>query len=132
MTTLEEVTAWSLDEIRAGIALRLPEGWSFEEKAHPEGTLRAWIFSTSPDGTPVVEWQDTHIDPKFLLLGAFGFLWLRGNRPHPDSPWIRRHNPTREAMTRQVNTLRCAVPDPPDVDPEEVLAVYRNAKKPST
>lgn len=130
MTTLEEVSTWSLDEIRAGIASKLPEGWVFEEKARPGGAVGVRIYRLSPEGTPVVEWQDIHIDSKYLLLGAFGFLWLRNIPRNPDSPWIRRSNPTREAMTRRVNAFHCTTPDPPDVDPEEVQAVYK--KKPLT
>jgi hypothetical protein len=129
VTTLEEVTAWSLEDIRAGIAARLPKGWTLEEKVHPGGTIRARICRLSPEGTSVAEWQDMHVDPKILLLGAFGFLWLRECRPDPTSPWARHSNPTREAMNRRVNAIRCTVPDPPDVDPREVQAVYEAAKK---
>jgi len=129
VTTLEEITAWSLDETRAEIAVRLPPGWHFEEKALPGGGLRAKIFRLSPSGDPIVEWEHLHIDHRYVLLGAFGFLWTRNHRPDPTSPWIRRHNPTREAMARRVNAFRCTVPDPEDVDPEEVKAVYEATKK---
>ena len=130
MATLEEVTAWSVDEIRAEIRATLPAGWVFEEKQLPRGVRRARFLRPDAKGDLVPVWGDTHMDERLLLLGAYGLLWTRDHRPHPDSPWIRRNNPTREAVTRQVIAKqRCSVPDPEDVDPEEVAAVYEKARK---
>jgi hypothetical protein len=127
--TLEEVTTWSPDEIRAAIRDLLPKGWAFEEKPFTEGSRRIRLLRPGEKELEV-EWSEYHIDARLLLLGAYGHLWLRQHQPHRDSPWVRRNNPTREAVTRRVNTSgRSHIPDPADVDPDEVEAVYEEARR---
>jgi hypothetical protein len=124
VATLEEVTAWSLDDIREGIRVLMPEGWVFEERSQ-----HVRLMCPLEKGFKV-EWEHFHIDPKYLLLGAYGHLWLRQHKPSPDSPWVRRNNPSREAVTRQVaRRTPCCIPDPADVDPAEVEAVYEQVRK---
>ena len=127
--TLEEVTTWSLDEIRFGIQDLLPKGWVFEEKPLAKGSRRVRLLRPGEKELEV-EWGRYHVDPRLLLLGAYGHLWLRHHQPHRDSPWVRRNNSTREAVTRQVNaSYRSRVLDPADVDPDEVEAVYEEARR---
>jgi hypothetical protein len=128
MATLEEVVVWSLDEIRGGICELLPAGWVFEEDPVGQRAARVRLLRPGEEG-PQVEWEDTHHDLRLLLLGAYGHLWLRQHQVRPDSPWVRRHNPTREAVTRQVLARFPRVPDPADVDPSEVQAVYETTRK---
>lgn len=128
VATLEEVVAWSLDEIRGGIGALLPEGWIFEEKSVGQGSTRIRLLSPGENG-PQVEWEDYHIDLRILLFGAYGHLWMRQNQPHPDSPWVRRRNPIREAILRQVFARPSNIPDPADVEPGEVEAVYERTRK---
>ena len=126
---IEELLNWSLAEIRGGISSLLPEGWQLEEKVS-DGFFFARISRPGEEEVEI-EWVHFDADERLVLLGAYMHLRLKGHEPHSDSFWIRRNNPTREAVTKRVVAEQKSKPEsgPEDLDPSEVASVYENASK---
>lgn len=126
MPTLEEITAWSLDEIEAEIERRLPQGWRLNPVWVEVGY---WDYAVeSPlESEWKVEWLDQGVDRKVLALNAFGWIWFR-DRPQPTatSRWARRQELTKEAVTQKVAQM---VPDPEDLDPEAIDHLVHQTRK---
>jgi hypothetical protein len=121
MFSLEEISSWSLDEIRFHIRELLLKGQRFSVTPTEGG----WVARIEDTGGTRL-WEHSGWDERILLLDAFGWLWLRQQaRPSPDSPWNRRNPLTQKSLELQLPPI----PDPEDVDPEEVLAVYGLRKK---
>jgi hypothetical protein len=125
MPSVENIEVWTIDETLGEIARLLPEGTVFVE-AVKEGWHTAFI-QRKGDGTtpPEILWQDHGPDRRILLLNAFGWLWLRGQKTkHP--AWKPRtgNDPVRRHPAHFPN-----VPDPPDLDPEKLRAVYEKGPK---
>lgn len=117
MPSVEEMSAWTEEETRAAIHVLLPEGWHFN-LLRREGMLVAQFLG--PDGGEI--WARAEPDRKILLLNAYGWLWSRGKSPeHP--MWRSRTKLTRVPVHR-VGLPGVEVPDPEDLDPEEVVSVY--------
>lgn len=114
MPTLEEITAWSQEEIEAEIRRRLPSGWRQNPVWAEGGYWDYTLESPTADGWNV-EWLNQGVDRRLLALSAFGWLWLK-DQPRQDR-WHRRQELTREAVTQKVADL---VPDPEDLDPEAI------------
>jgi hypothetical protein len=122
MPSVDEMERWTADDARQEINKILPAGWSFEAHRDEEGWCHASFHSA--DG-PI--WSESHPDLKLLLLNAFGWLWLRGQKPkHP--AWRIREGAKPARPAPQPHP---AVADPPDLDPEEINSlVYGKRSKP--
>ena len=128
MPAPEEISAWSLEEIRVEIRALLPNGWSLVDD-EGEGY---WLIRIDRPGeeAPVVEYEESNADERMALLNVFGWLWMR-SLPKPDkmSPWNRRRELTREGVTTTVSLGGSQVPDPGDLDPIEIDSVYQPFRK---
>lgn len=116
MPSLEQISAWTIPEIIEEIRKLLPEGHVLVE-----GIREGWHAATIQHGSPEphVLWSATHADRKHVLLNAFGWLWLRGQKSrHP--VW----KPRNWAPMRRRPMTASRIPDPPDLDPAEIRAVY--------
>jgi hypothetical protein len=123
MLNYAEVTAWSLEEVRQSLQQSLPDGWKLEQGS-TEGYL--WVRLLQSDGSEA--WNTIHLDERNLLLAAYCWLLLRGQPvPTPDvSAWgSRRGELTMRGVTRRALNL----PDPEDLDPDEIRAVYEEAAR---
>lgn len=118
---MEEMAAWSLDEIRDHIQRLLPEGHTFVSLA----SASTWLARIEdPDGTRL--WEKMGLDQRILLLDAFGWLWLQGHAsPEPGTPWARKLTLEPQPVAKRSSRD----PDPEDLDPEEVKAVYGLGRK---
>jgi hypothetical protein len=122
MPTINEIASWTLEEIRIEILKILPAGWSFRE-GREERWVQAAFFKTGSPETPPY-WSDTHMDPRLLLLNAFGWLWVRCQKPkHP--VWRPRSAPSRVVARPTIPQ----VPDPSDLDPQRIRQVYEEKSK---
>ena len=127
MFTFEEINSWEAPEIVRQIESRLEPGWRFV--CEPDmGMWAARIEQPDDDGEAKVLWEDESPDQRLVLFNAFGWVWAR-HQPQraADSPWRRRRDLTRKSVTQGVSASSTSypeVPDPEDLDPSEVLAVY--------
>lgn len=126
MLSVEEMSAWSLDEIQGEIRRLLPKDHQFRAGWDPE--VLCWHtcferFGEEPD--PVVVWEDWNSDERVSLLNAFGQLWAK-QQPQlpPDSPWHRRQELTAEHVRQKALELA----DPEDLDPDEIKSVYESVR----
>lgn len=127
MLPLAEITAWSIDDIRAAIITSVPAGWRFL----PE-FVNGWFYAKFTDASGNILWQDDEADERLLFLNAYGWLHLRHHKPkHP--VWKPRTGEVnlRGDLSRRghVGSPAIQVPDPEDLDPEEVRAVYSGPRK---
>lgn len=117
MPSVEEMATWAPDEIMAHIQRLLPEGHEFGLGRQGIALWLARVVNSSGDKL----WERSGMDERVLLLDAYGWLWLqRQAAPAPDTPWARRPSPKLQQVSRSPSTD----PDPEDLDPAEVLAVY--------
>lgn len=123
MPDYADIAAWSVDELRQQLQETLPKGWRIEQGDHG-GQL--WLRLLQPNGEAA--WDNIHFDARTLLLDAYCWLGLREQpRPTPEtSVWGRRR---RELTTRDVTRRALSIPDPEDLDPNEVRLVYEEAAK---
>jgi hypothetical protein len=113
-----EVTTWSVPDVLSRIADALPDGWTlgqdFDGINYQAGVL---------DAQGVVLWSDEHRDPKLLFLNCLGWLHTRTHKT--------RH-PAWKARDAEVPLYRPSIsskdPDPPDLDPDEIAAVYKTTR----
>lgn len=128
MVTFEEMSAWTADEIQAHIQAALPSTILFSFGLDKDGGVWSVRFDRiEQDGSIVGLWSDTGFEHRILLLNAYGWIWNQiAPRPDHASPWIRRREITAEAVTRRV--VFGHVPDPEDLDPDEVDSVYAKAR----
>jgi hypothetical protein len=125
MPTPEEVSAWSFEEILAETQALLPKGSAADVNHHPDGYWVAFVERTTPEGK-VVDQEETHPDRRMAVLNLFGRIWLNGlPKPSGSSPWVRRRELNREAVTRKA----LGIPDPEDLDPVEIDLVYQTYRK---
>jgi hypothetical protein len=115
MPTLEEVSKWSVEQIRVQIHAILPPGWVFDLQPFPDHWKAA--FRTE-DGTEV--WAEAHWNLQYILLGAYGWLWLRREPPKGHPAW--RVQPPRVLVPvhpggQQGQNLE-------DLDPQYLASVY--------
>jgi len=124
MPSYVEITTWSLEEIRAEVVAAIPEGWCIEQGKN-DGDGYFWICLLR---SGVIEWENFQFDERVLLLDAFCWLWLR-KQPQPmpgTSVWGRRRG---ELSQKFVTQRALAIPDPDDLNPVEVQAVYASVRK---
>ncbi len=119
MFTAAEISFWGPDEALHELKAHIPIGWKLtirDEEGYSVAELydelgnRAW-FSSSPD-------------IKLLYLNGLGWLMTRNHKPgHP--AWKPRDH---EVTMRVPNPTTSHIPDPADLDPAEVSAVYRKRR----
>ena len=122
MATLEEMTTWAPDDIQGEILTMLPEGWRFEFIPEDQQWRARFL---NAEGT--ILWWNTYIEPRFLLFDAFGWLFRRHHKT-VNPIWTPRSQ--REFVpVGKVGLQGVTVPDPEDLDPDEIAAVYSGRPK---
>lgn len=117
MISLSEMTTWSAEDALARLKIEVPSDWTVEVDASDEGV--SLVLSNS-EGEQM--WAGGHIEPKILFLDALGWL---STRSHAFSPaWQPR---TQEVPLHRPE-IQQKMDDPPDLDPEEVEAVYKSTR----
>lgn len=112
--------SWTEARTKDEIASLLPEGWKFYFGHNPGG----YWESKFTDETGVIVWDDSFPAPNVLLLTAYGWIALRRTPRTTTGAWA----PRRDRTLAEVNAealRRARVPDPEDLDPMEVAAVYQ-------
>jgi hypothetical protein len=116
MFTVEEITAWSIDELITEIRVLLPPGVALTVDSQPGYFV---VRLTNAEGSLVQE--EVNPDQRLALLNIFGCLWSTPS-VSDDSPWRRR----REFPRRPIDMAnRQDVPDPEDLNPDEVQSLYK-------
>jgi len=121
MYELEEMSAWTPDEVLVKIRENIPSGWGFHYGISTEDN---WVYAIVKDSEGVELFSETQGDPKILFLDLLGWLMLRGQKAqHP--AWQRRSgevNPNKRE-TRQPKSS--TEPEPADLDPVEVAEFFK-------
>lgn len=110
-----EVASLSEDALEAEIQglLRPDERFDFFQKQH------YWYAEVWRE--PESLWRNTGFDKRLLLLDTYGWLWARLN-PATSHLWTSRKQELPRPPPAWQETS--SVPDPEDLDPSEVDAVY--------
>jgi len=124
--TPEELLLWSNADVCREIQQLLEPNWVFDYGFdNSEGVWVARVVQeeSAEDDTPEkILWDAVEPDERLVLFDAYGWLWLKTQKkPVEDSPWRRTRELTRESVSKYIHSK---VPDPEDVQPEEVKAVY--------
>lgn len=134
MLSLEEMTAWTNDDIVAQITVMTPKGVTFRHGFDDEDRFWYVRFERFDEAQQerVVVWRDFGPDERLTLFNAFGWIWVRQQpMPPKDSPWSPyRRDLRRQPVVGRATTRGHSVPDPEDLDPEEVQAVYEGSHNP--
>lgn len=117
MFTAEEITAWSIDELVTEIQVLLPPEVVLDETSQ-DGYFVARLVNKANSAIVCVE---ESFDRKLALLNIFGILWAK-SEVRKETPWQRRRDFPRSS---QSVTLGLGVPDPGDLDPDEVLSLHK-------
>lgn len=115
MFSLEETTLWTAKEALDRLNQVKPDSWTLNylEEA-------GWHKASLIDEQGVVQWSNEHSDPKILFLDALGWLYVRsGEVKYP--VW----RPRKSEVPLYRPPVLDMIPDPPDLDPSEVDAVYK-------
>jgi hypothetical protein len=115
--SLEETTTWTSDDALARLKQTLPASWELKHSVE-----QGWYRATIQNEEGEQQWAGEHPDPKILFLDALGWLRLR-NHQTKNPAWRRRRE--RGVVLVRPGT-QDVVPDPPDLDPDEVGVVYRS------
>lgn len=128
MLSIEEMSAWSVDEIALEIRAKLPDAMAFQSGFDSEAGVWVVRFVELGEKGERVSFEDWGPELRLLHLNAYGWLWQK-TRPSPpaSSPWVRRREVTHEAVRR---TAKEMVADPGDLDPSEIQAVYGGMGQP--
>jgi hypothetical protein len=117
MHSIEEVTSWGVEEIKAQINALLPEGWRIEYETTPQAFF---CQITNTDG---LSEAFTQPDQRLLLLDIYGKL-LNGRRG-PSPAWVHNRPDPRAKLIRQgVYTVQSNGVEEPavpmDIDPSAI------------
>jgi hypothetical protein len=125
MPTIEEMSAWTLDELKVEIHQALPPGWSFNYGWNED--VDGW--ATIHDETGKTAWETAGVwDETLLLFNAYG--WLTTRNVEPKNPvWARRRGVVPKPVVGQYSLPGVSVPDPEDLDPAEIASVYFDPTK---
>jgi len=118
--SLEETRTWTADDVCDRIRSVLPPGWQLE-RALKDG----WHSLLVRDAEGVQQWFGEHPDPKLVGLDALGWLKLRGYRVK-NPAWKPREQEVPHYQPQGV--VLSSQPDPADLDPDEINAVYRTSR----
>jgi hypothetical protein len=120
MFTIEEAATWTPEETLDRLKQVIPTSWVLKHSVDDDG----WHEASLLDEKGIVQWSGEHVDQKILFLDALGWFRTRGRKIE---------NPIWQPREREVSLYRPAVsqetPDPPDLDPDEVAAVYKTSRK---
>ena len=116
MPTLEEVSKWSVEQIRTAVYANLPPGWTFDLQPHPDYWRAAY---KSEDGTEV--WAEAHWNIQFALLAAYGWMWMRSQPATGHPAW--RVQPPRVLVPVSPSGGQ-KIPEREDLDPAYLASVY--------
>jgi len=134
MLTLEEMTVWTCEDIAVQVNMLKAKDLFFHFEFDKDSQFWHVKFERFDEKQKkrVVVWEDRGVDQKVTLFNAFGWVWARTQATPPkDSPWRpRRQELTRRMVTNQVAAQGHSVPDPEDLDPEEIRAVYEGKHTP--
>lgn len=119
MLSLEEMASWDVQDVRAAIASDLPEGWKFI----PE-VVNGWYFAKYFDDVGRVVWEDQSADQRLLFFNAYGWLHLRNHKPRIPAWKLRTSEVSPATVAGRASHPQIVVPDPEDLDPDEVRSVY--------
>jgi hypothetical protein len=122
MFSLQEMTAWTPGEIEAAVHTALPPGWRFSFEL-----VESFYWASYTDADEKVVWARENPDLRIVLLDAYGWLWARKNeasRPF----WRPRHFETPPPKPGPMSHPGIPVPDPADLDPDEIAVVYRSGQ----
>jgi hypothetical protein len=119
MIALAEMTTWSAQDVQGAILSDLPSGWQFSAKI-----VNGWHVAKFVDDADLVVWEEQSADQRLLFFTAYGWLHLRGHKPKIPAWKLRTGevNPSQTIVGRASSHVE--VPDPEDLDPAEVAAVY--------
>lgn len=120
MLPLEDTTNWTADDALAYLKKVLSPDWRLESRTTDDG----WpcLVLTNEEG---VQWEGEHPDPKILYLNALGWVSYRKRQYKVKNPVWQRRN---EEVPLARPPVKEETPDPPDLDPDEVDAVYRSSR----
>ncbi len=118
--------AHTWDEKRTTVEIEslLPSGWQFQLEEEATGYVSVAFL----DSAGVSQWTDHGPSAQLILFNAYGWIVARTTLATNTGPWRRR----QELTLKEVNAeaLRKArVPDPDDLDPDKLQAVYDALKK---
>lgn len=115
MFTLAELAHCDADEIFQHLTSALPVGWTISVRDDS-----GYVVGELHDDKGARQWCNASLDPKTLFLDGLGWLVGRDHKTvHP--VWRPRE---REVEFRVPNPISDQ-PERPDLDPDEVDAVYR-------
>lgn len=119
MPSVEEMTAWTTEDIEAEIRVSLPKNWQFEHGCSETG---GWAIIRDEEGE--TKWETAMVpDERLLLFNAYGWLITRSAVPRLPA-WARRKGEIPKPLVGHFSLPGVSVPDPEDLDPAEVAAVY--------
>jgi hypothetical protein len=118
--SIEETRIWTAEQVFDRLRAMLPAGWTIAQAVES-----GWHSVILQDAEGVQQWAGEHVDPKFVGLDALGWLRVRGQAVknpawRPRDQEVSLHRPPMPVVS--------AVPDPEDLDPKEVEAVYRTSR----
>jgi hypothetical protein len=122
LPSLEEMTAWSTEETLSEVYSILPANWKFRY-----GTGGPYPTASIIDEQGGVRWESGFPDFKMLLFDAYGWLREHLHKQDPSHPaWeTRKRDDFRVPCTGKVGLANSPpVPEPGDIDPDEVAMVY--------
>jgi hypothetical protein len=119
MFSIEEIISWTAEEAIERIKHVIPKSWEYSYSE--EG---GWHRISLKDEDGELLWSGEHADLKILALDALGWYRLR-NHEVKNPMWKPREN----EVSFQRPPVSESVPDPPDLNPKEVDAVYRDILK---
>lgn len=121
MPTLEEMTTWTVADIDAAIRRALPADLFYDRGFDPAAGTWFTRFWRLQDGQKQTLYEDWGFEQRIAYFNAYGWLWAQ-QQPAPSvhSPWKPRGDVTATQVQRKARNI----PDPADLDPNEVESVY--------
>jgi hypothetical protein len=116
MPSVEEISAWSVDELITEIKVLLPS----DQALSIEPQSGYWVVRVIKDEELIQE--ETNLDQRLALLNVFGSLWASSGVSE-DSPWCRKRELPRSSIPE--SSLYDAS-DPEDLNPDEIQAFYKH------
>lgn len=113
--TAAEISLWGPEEAEFAVRQSVPSGWELAVRVED-----GLAVSEIRDSQGVVVWFGSNWDLKLLYLDALGWLMIRNHKPlHP--AW----RPRQRDLPLSVPSYASDEPEPLDLDPDEVAAVYK-------
>ncbi len=122
MPTLEETTLWTAEDVATQIKLILPVGWSVTY----EGSSGKPYDGLIKDENSLPVWSGSSTDRRLLLFDVYGWLLVR-RRKGSNPFWVRSGTPTPKPVVGVVSLDGVSVPDPEDLDLDEIQSVLKAA-----